>query len=157
MRHNLSTMLIVLAVAGLAVAVSAQQGTPPPNVRVDIVPPEQASFDGAVLYTAYCAVCHGPDLKGFGAAWRHTTTPPTDLTVCAAAHRTVQDREKHVADGIRSAHGQLAAGHGLNGDRLEMPDWVAIFRSLPPRNDVAVRQRVDALARYVVSQEQGIR
>ena len=157
MRHHLSTILIALAVVGLAVAAPAQQGTPRPNVRVEVVPPENASFDGAVLYDAYCTSCHGKDLKGFGPAWQLTTVPPADLTVCALAHRSEQDRQKHVAAAIRSGHGLLVVGHPPNGGQLEMPDWVTAFRTVHPHNEVGAQQRVDALAKYVVSLQQEIR
>jgi mono/diheme cytochrome c family protein len=157
MRQHLSTILIALVVVGLAVAAPAQQGTPRPNLRVEVVPPQNASFDGAELYDAYCTSCHGKDLKGFGPASRLTATAPTDLTLCAVAYPTAERRVKHVATAIRTGHGQLAVGHSLKVEQLEMPDWVTIFRALPPHNDFAGRQRVDAIARYVVSLQREIR
>jgi mono/diheme cytochrome c family protein len=157
MRQDLSTILVALVVVGLAVAAPAQQGTPRPNLRVDVVPPQNVSFDGAELYGAYCASCHGKDLKGFGPAWRLTATAPTDLTLCAVAYRTAERRVKHVATAIRSGHGQLAVGHSVKVEQLEMPDWATIFRALPPHNDIAGQQRVNAIAGYVVSLQQEVR
>lgn len=150
--------IVLVGVVAFVVALSvagawAQNNAALPNVRVVLVPVQNTdSLDGATLYTAYCASCHGKDLKGFGPAWRFTPAPPVDLTKCAAGHATPDARVMHIEATIHVAH--LAASHPEPGRPvLDMPDWVTVFRSTSPGNDVGATLRVHNLATYIASRQ----
>jgi cytochrome c553 len=68
-----------LTAGGLFLAVllssAGAQKTQPPEATKLI-----DSIRGPVLYTAYCAVCHGQDGKGGGPMAKSLRVPPPDLT-----------------------------------------------------------------------------
>ncbi len=92
--------------------------------------PQQQSFqqlirstEGADLFRAYCASCHGSDAKGHGPASAALKTKVPDLTVLA----------KNNASKFPSAHVQkvilgddVLASHGSR----EMPIWGLIFHQI---------------------------
>src|SRR5580700_11298832 len=73
--------------------------------------PEQLirSTDGADLYRAYCASCHGADAKGHGPAAAAMKTRVPDLTLL-----TKNNGGKFPSDGVRNAitGDQAVASHG---------------------------------------------
>jgi mono/diheme cytochrome c family protein len=124
-----------------------------PNVKIiRVAPTVTSTTDGAELYDAYCAACHGPDLRGHGPAWRFTTASPTDLTTCGLEHHTVSEREDHLQKAIRSIH-----VHTTNGSALDMPDWAAIFRSMTPYGNTSENQRLASLAHYIALQQTAVK
>lgn len=148
MRQPVALIVVMLAIVGLSAGAAAQVSTLTPNVRIERVPPRAtSSTDGAELYDAYCMVCHGSDLRGYGAAWHFCTEPPMDLRKIGLEHGNSQDREAHIVAAIKS-HSTPAA----NGDALDMPDWVVVFGSFSRFDTVPENRRVAALAKYIVLQ-----
>lgn len=102
------------------------------------------SVQGAELYKAYCAVCHGRDAKGDGPMAKSLKSAPADLTRISARN----DGSFPVTQVRRVISGEqpLGAGHGTR----EMPIWGPIFSQVGPDVDLG-RLRIDNLARYIES------
>lgn len=107
-RHLLPLMVVVLS-AVLAVACGGERGSDP------VAAPE-GDLDGAALYSASCASCHGEDLRG-------TDKGPSHLSI-------VYEPNHHPDDAFRSAIRNGAAQHhwdfgdmppveGLTDDEVE--------------------------------------
>ena len=102
------------------------------------------SLQGAELYKAYCAVCHGSDAKGNGPMSKSLRSTPSDLTRIAARNGGSFPlvRVRSVISGEEA----LGAGHGTR----EMPVWGPIFSQVGQDQDLG-RVRIDNLARYLES------
>lgn len=104
------------------------------------------SLNGAALFQAYCATCHGTDAKGNGPAAASLKTGPPDLTRISRRNggKFPSDRvQKIIAgdDGIL-AHGSRA-----------MPIWGPIFSQIAWDQDLG-RVRIYNLAKYLESLQQ---
>jgi hypothetical protein len=82
------------------------------------------SVDGASLYQAYCASCHGTDGKGGGPAAVVLTTKVPDLTRLAEVNggNFPSDRVREIISGDQP-------GIPAHGSR-EMPIWGPIFKRI---------------------------
>jgi len=102
------------------------------------------SLQGAELYKAYCAVCHGSDAKGNGPMSKSLRSAPPGLTRIAARNGGSFPlvRVRNVISGEEA----LGAGHGTR----EMPVWGPIFSQVGQDQDFG-RVRIDNLARYLES------
>ena len=102
------------------------------------------SLQGADLYKACCAVCHGSDAKGNGPMSKSLRSAPSDLTRIAARNGGSFPlvRVRNVISGEEA----LGAGHGTR----EMPVWGPIFSQVGQDQDFG-RVRIDNLARYLES------
>ena len=102
------------------------------------------SLQGAELYKADCAVCHGSDAKGNGPMSKSLRSAPSDLTRIAARNGGSFPlvRVRNVISGEEA----LGAGHGTR----EMPVWGPIFSQVGQDQDFG-RVRIDNLARYLES------
>jgi mono/diheme cytochrome c family protein len=101
---------------------------------------------GQMMYTNYCAVCHGKTAKGDGPAIKALNTPPPDLTLLAA-HNNGKFPENHVYTVILGDANMPAA----HGDK-DMPAWAGLFRGCgASHTDLDVHQRVGNLTRYLAS------
>jgi mono/diheme cytochrome c family protein len=134
----------VLAV-GLAAQTPAAQKPVPKIKKVAVVP--IASVEGRDNYTAYCAVCHGPEGKGDGPAAPAMKVPVPDLTTFAKRHEG-----KFNASGveltIRGSGKTATPAHGVE----EMPIWGDVFRG----EDKAVTTlRIRNLVTYLESLQVG--
>src|ERR1700692_3174661 len=69
---------LALLLGTMTVAVSAQ------TIVKKGPPPVTSPANGAEMYTAYCAACHGANGKGDGPAAVALKVPPTDLTQLSA-------------------------------------------------------------------------
>ena len=100
------------------------------------------SIQGPALYKAYCAVCHGFDLKGAGPMAISLKSRVPDLTRIAERNGGVFPllRIRKVIAGEEI----LPTGHGTR----EMPVWGPIFSQVAWDVDLG-RVRVDNLARYI--------
>lgn len=103
--------------------------------------------DGAVLYIAYCASCHGRTGRGDGPVAEYLKIPPADLTTIAGRAQGVFPTYEvgRIIDGrqIVRAHGDAA-----------MPVWGDAFKPLAPGIEEAeVRARIDALVKYLESMQ----
>jgi mono/diheme cytochrome c family protein len=106
-----------------------------------------AAPDGAALYRAYCASCHGTSGRGDGPVAEFLRIPPTDLTSIAiqAGGAFPADRVHRAIDGR-----QRIRGHGAT----DMPVWGdTLSPSLAGRDEAATRTRIDALVAYIASMQ----
>jgi len=154
MQNSLRLMIVTLAILGLAAGAAAQARQPIGNVKVVVAPArDKGSVDGAAVYEAYCAACHGKDLKGYGPAGRFTHAQPTDLTICAAGHKTQGDRMLHIMALLERSHSEAGLGQ-LNEKALDMPDWAPVFRSMARGSGVAdVALRFVNVSSYIASHQ----
>jgi len=108
------------------------------------VPPRPTvSLDGKTLFHEYCAVCHGPDGKGFGPAASALKTAPTDLTQIARQHNG-RFPDEQVTSQLRGGGG--IASHGSE----DMPVWGPIFSNMNG-NLMQAQTRIHALVNYLDS------
>jgi len=97
---------------------------------------------GAALYRAHCAVCHGQDAKGGGPMAKSLKVAPPDLTRIAAQNRghfPLARIQKIIASEV-----PIPAGHGTR----EMPVWGPVFSQIVWDQDLG-QIRVYNLARYI--------
>jgi mono/diheme cytochrome c family protein len=127
--RSIGCVIAALALVGapaMALSVGAQgAGKPAASSRGPVE-------EGAELYRAYCAACHGDKGKGDGPVASALRTTPTNLTRLTAANR-----------GTFPA--QRVPAHGTT----DMPTWGNTFRAMG--DETLVRQRVTALTRYLES------
>jgi mono/diheme cytochrome c family protein len=100
------------------------------------------SIQGPVLYTTYCAVCHGVDGKGEGPMANSLKTPPPDLTRLAARNWGKYPMER--VKKIIGSKEQVPGGHGTR----EMPVWGPIFSQIAWDQDLG-QIRIYNLAKYL--------
>jgi mono/diheme cytochrome c family protein len=95
-----------------------------------------------MLYSAYCAVCHGPSGRGDGQIASALKTRPPDLTLIAARRKGTfpSDEVARIIDG-----GKPMKAHG-DGD---MPAWgEALAKSY---DTLPVEERIRRLVAYLES------
>jgi len=99
------------------------------------------SIQGADLYKAYCASCHGAGVKGDGVMTASLKVKPSDLTRIAARNGGTFPlmRMERIISGE-----ELPPGHGSS----QMPVWGPIFSRVERDQDLG-RVRIDNLARYL--------
>ena len=100
------------------------------------------SIDGAALYKAYCATCHGTDGKGFGPTTQWLKIKAPDLTRLAIREggKFPLARVQRVITGEQNVTG----GHGTR----EMPIWGPIFSKITLDEDLGP-MRVYNVAKFV--------
>ena len=101
-----------------------------------------ARVQGASLYQAHCAVCHGRDAKGDGPMAKSLKVSPPDLTRIAArnsAHFPLARVQKIIAGEV-----PIPAGHGTR----EMPVWGPVFSQIVWDQDLG-QIRVYNLAKFI--------
>ena len=99
-----------------------------------------AAADGAALFRAYCAPCHGAAGRGDGAMAGQLRRVPPNLTTFATRNGGVfpAERVRQVIDGT---------GVASHGDR-DMPVWGAVFKRLPV-GGAGAQDRIDAVVRFL--------
>jgi hypothetical protein len=151
MRKSLRLIIVMAVALVVAAGASAQPRQPVGNLKVVVAPARAVdSPDGATLYQAYCASCHGKDLKGYGPAGRFTSTQPTDLTTFASDHKTQGARALHVLAAINEAHGVTAFDEAA----LNMPDWTTVFTAISGDSKAAGALRMVNISNYIASRQQ---
>ena len=100
------------------------------------------SLNGADLYKAYCAVCHGADARGNGPMAQSLKQAPADLTRIAARNggSFPLARIRRVISGAETR----GTVHGTR----DMPVWGPIFSQVDRDQDLG-GVRIDNLARYL--------
>ena len=105
-------------------------------------PTTGANSLGAQLFKTHCAVCHGTDARGTGAATSELRNRPPDLTGYTARNGGVFPRERL----YQIIDGRFVRSHG---DR-DMPIWGDAFaHSREGLSDTAVKARIDAIVGYI--------
>jgi mono/diheme cytochrome c family protein len=130
MRKNLTLLAVALLVLALGASVAAQSPPPPkaPPAVVVVNAHDFGAIEGARLYQAYCASCHGWDGKGNGPAARSMPAPVPDLTQLAATH-TDTDCFRHVLAQLQEGH-RPPNEPKMSEKDLDMPNWGPIFKSM---------------------------
>ena len=98
--------------------------------------------NGKVMFTSYCAPCHGVDGRGNGPAASALKTQPTDLTRLAISHHGKYP-ETHIVAVLR--FGTEVPAHGA----AEMPVWGTIFGKMGTPNSGEKDLRTANLTRYL--------
>lgn len=106
-------------------------------------PSSERPIDGRVLYVTHCASCHGTSGRGDGPVADSLRRTPADLTQYAGRNRDVFP----FAPLERIIDGRDVRAHGT----VEMPVWGDVFLRTPNGSAAAVRDRIDALVRYLES------
>jgi mono/diheme cytochrome c family protein len=102
------------------------------------------SLDGADLFLAYCASCHGKDGKGHGPAAPSLTKTPADLTKISARNGGTYPLLK-----VQQMIGGQSAIVVSHGNR-EMPVWGPIFSQVARDQDFGTL-RIYNVAKYLES------
>jgi mono/diheme cytochrome c family protein len=123
-------------VAAFSCAAAAQQTQHPETVRLI------ESLQGAALFKAYCAVCHGADGKGGGPMAGSLKSKPADLTHLASRNRGQFPTAR--VEKIISGDEGVPGGHGSR----EMPIWGPIFSQIAWDTDLGL-VRINNLAKYI--------
>jgi cytochrome c553 len=107
------------------------------------VPPVSPAADGAALFRAYCANCHGAAGHGDGVMAGQLRRTPPDLSTSATRNGGVfpAERLRQVIDGT---------GIAAHGDR-DMPVWGAVFKRSTGGDAAA---RIDAIVRFLAGLQQ---
>ena len=125
----------------VAVALLTLGGMAAPLARAAQQPP---AFDGAAVYKANCASCHGLSGHGDGVVAIFLRRRPPDLALIAKRQGSFSaDRIARYVDGR-----QTARAHGDS----QMPVWGDAFAKSPKDADAAaVQRKIAALAAYLES------
>ncbi len=133
---------IIIALFTLVVAF-AILGADQPTIK-KVTPRQTSPVSGADMFTSYCAVCHGRDLKGGGPAVAALKMPPPDLTTLSARNNS-KFPELRVYQAIR---GDLEMpAHGSK----DMPVWGIVFSSMSHDNGAGQQMRLANLTGYIKS------
>jgi mono/diheme cytochrome c family protein len=133
-------MKVVIA-GGLMLCVSLPIGVLI-SARGSESPQAAERIQGASLYQAHCAVCHGRDAKGGGPMAQSLKVSPPDLTRIAArnsAHFPLARVQKIIAGEV-----PIPGGHGTR----EMPVWGPVFSQIVWDQDLG-QVRVYNLAKFI--------
>jgi mono/diheme cytochrome c family protein len=128
---------LIVFVAATAIRAGADQGTTQGSER---------RFVGSVLFTTYCATCHGERAKGDGPLAANLRKPPADLTLLARRNGGIFSAEMvaRIIDGRKPL-----SGHG-GGD---MPVWGDAFGRTADGADTTP-DKIAALVDYLRSVQQ---
>ena len=145
-RKSLRTAIMIVA-AVLAIAAPIARNVASAQSPQDNKPsPEETkliqSLSGPALYQAYCASCHGKDLKGGGPAASALKAKPADLTRIAQ-----RSGGKFPSARIQKIISGEEVVQGSHGSR-EMPIWGPIFSQVAWDQDLG-KVRVYNLAKYL--------
>jgi mono/diheme cytochrome c family protein len=138
----LKRVIVIAAAAGLILAGSyADQSKKGKTViAVERVNPT----DGKLMYTSYCAPCHGADGRGSGPVAGVLKSQPTDLTTLAKAHGG-KFPDTHVLAVLQ--FGSDVPAHGT----AQMPVWGPILGSISNVHTQEKALRMSNLSRYLQS------
>ena len=134
----LRTVLAGIVALALPAAAAAQEK------KVELRPaPVTSAVDGAEMYQAYCASCHGKTGKGDGPAAAALKAKPADLTELTKVHPGGLS-QKDFVDRLQGAN--MPSAHGSS----PMPVWGPVLRALG--ND---QLRIYNLKKYIDSLQAG--
>jgi len=146
MKSRMLRSIVCVAFAG-AVVFFAETGSAQKKTEdQSLVNPDSIqlidSIDGAALYKAYCATCHGTDGKGFGPTTQWLKIKAPDLTRLSIREggKFPLARVQRIITGEQNVTG----GHGTR----EMPIWGPIFSKITLDEDLGP-MRVYNVAKFV--------
>ena len=134
------TLLRVLAGSILALGLwhgEARELPQPAGTKAD-------TTEGRLLFTTYCASCHGLGGIGQGPAAAAMRRPLPDITGLALANGGVfpLERTRRIIDG------REIESHG----NRDMPVWGDAFKAVPGgHSDATVRARINAIVEYLAA------
>jgi mono/diheme cytochrome c family protein len=100
--------------------------------------------DGKLMYSSYCAPCHGADGRGNGPVAGVLKSQPTDLTVLAKANKG-KFPDAHVVTVLQ--FGSEIPAHG----NAQMPVWGPILGKMNIVSSQEAQLRITNLSRYLKS------
>jgi mono/diheme cytochrome c family protein len=112
--------------------------------RVTIPVDRTPAWNGKVMFTSYCAPCHGADGRGHGPAAAALKTQPTDLTTFSKNNHG-RFPEMHIVSVLR--FGSEVPAHGSDA----MPVWGPILGKMNQTNAQDKELRISNLSRYLES------
>jgi mono/diheme cytochrome c family protein len=141
MLKNLSlTILAFITVTGVCTGATAR----PDQSNSTVVAPtlRTSPANGARMYGAYCASCHGTNGKGDGPSAAALRIPPVDLTVLSK-NNGGKFPANHVATVLR--FGPKIPSHSMP----EMPAWEPVFGKMDVAGNHDTQLRISNLSRYL--------
>lgn len=137
----LKALLITAAAAAFALTMGfADQ----PKGKLVLSAPRTDPTNGKLMFTSYCAPCHGADGRGNGPVAGALKTQPTDLTSLSKANHGKYP-ETHVVAVLE--FGSEVGAHGS----AQMPVWGTIFGNMTRPNSLEKDLRTTNLTRYLRS------
>jgi mono/diheme cytochrome c family protein len=132
--------LLVIAVAAMLAAGTSYADQSKAKVTIPIT--KTTASSGKMMYSNYCAPCHGVDGRGQGPVASALKTSPTDLTVLSRNNHG-KFPDTHVVSVLQS--GAEMPSHGS----AEMPVWGPIFGKMNQANPQDRLLRISNLSRYL--------
>jgi mono/diheme cytochrome c family protein len=138
-------MLKPLFFASVAAALVLTMGyADQPKGKLVIPAPKTDPTNGKLMFTSYCAPCHGADGRGNGPVASALKAQPTDLTGLAKANHGKYP-DNHIVAVLR--FGTDVNAHGS----AQMPVWGTIFAKMSKVSSQERDLRTANLSRYLES------
>lgn len=115
-----------------------------PNGKLVLTAPRTDPTNGKMMFTSYCAPCHGVDGRGNGPVSGSLKVQPTDLTSLTKANHG-KFPENHIISVLR--FGTEVSAHGS----VQMPVWGTVFGKMSKPNSQERDLRTANLSRYLES------
>ena len=135
----LNRLLVIAVAATLATGMSYADQS---KSTVTIPVTKTTATSGKLMYSSYCAPCHGVDGRGQGPVASALKTPPMDLTVLSRNNHG-KFPDTHVVSVLQS--GAEIPSHGS----AEMPVWGPILGRMNQKNTQDRLLRISNLSRYL--------
>jgi mono/diheme cytochrome c family protein len=137
----LNRLLVIAVAATLATGMSYADQS---KSTVTIPVTKTTATSGKLMYSSYCAPCHGVDGRGQGPVASALRTPPMDLTVLSRNnHEKFPDT--HIVSVLQN--GAEIPSHGT----AEMPVWGPILGKMNQTSPQDRLLRISNLSRYLES------
>jgi len=135
----LNRLLVIVVAATLATGMSYADQS---KSKVTIPVTKTSAASGKLMYSSYCAPCHGVDGRGEGPVASALRTPPMDLTMLSRNnHEKFPDT--HIVSVLQN--GAEIPSHGT----AEMPVWGPILGKMNQSNPQDRLLRISNLSRYL--------
>lgn len=144
MLHSFTRFLVFVITLSLVLAGFAALAEQPKPVVKQVPPSKTSAANGAEMFKAYCAVCHGQDGKGGGPAVAALKSSPGDLTLLTKRNGG-KFPELRVFNAIRGEVG--IAAHGSQ----DMPIWGQVFQDMSRNDSAQTPLRIRNLTKFVES------
>jgi mono/diheme cytochrome c family protein len=135
----LNRLLVIAVAAILATGMSYADQS---KSKVTIPVTKTAATNGKVMYSSYCAPCHGVDGRGQGPVASALRTPPTDLTVLSKNNHG-KFPDTHIVSVLQG--GATIPPHGS----ADMPVWGPILANMNQANPQDRMLRISNLSHFL--------